>query len=353
MKPSRLKTVLESLLAQRWPAFVWGPPGIGKSSIVRAIAAERGLPVVDLRASLLDPTDLRGIPAIEAGRAVWCPPAFLPQSGQPPGILFLDEINAAPPLVQAGLYQLVLDRRVGEYELPAGWWIVAAGNRAQDRAVTFRMSSALANRFVHLELEADVEDWRAWALQRRIEPLVTSFIGVRPQLLCQEQDDAHAAYPTPRSWEMASDVIATFRQGTNTTPASDAASPPERRGTDGAAAYKACADVLPGIVGPAAAVEFAGFVKKAINERQLQAIVDDPHQAPLPQALDGLYLLTSWLAHQAAEEAVSRASAVLLTRLPPEFAVVLARDMIKARPAFMREPGYREFMRQHGHLVQR
>ena len=91
MKPSRLKAVLESMLGQRWPAFIWGPPGIGKSSIVHAIAAERGLPVIDLRASLLDPTDLRGIPAIEGGRAVWCPPAFLPREGEPPGVLFLDE----------------------------------------------------------------------------------------------------------------------------------------------------------------------------------------------------------------------------------------------------------------------
>ena len=186
MKPSRLTTVLESLLAQRWPAFIWGPPGVGKSSIVRHIAAARGLPVIDLRASLLDPTDLRGIPAIEGGRAVWCPPSFLPKPEDKPGVLFLDEINAAPPLVQASLYQLVLDRRVGEYVLPDGWWIVAAGNRQQDRAVTFRMSSALANRFVHLELEPDVDDWRTWAIATGLDPLVVSFIGFRPALLRQE-----------------------------------------------------------------------------------------------------------------------------------------------------------------------
>ena len=328
MKPSRLKTVLESLLSQRWPAFIWGPPGIGKSSIVHTIARERSLPVVDLRASLLDPTDLRGIPAIEGGRAVWCPPAFLPQAGEPPGILFLDEINAAPPLVQASLYQLVLDRRVGEYELPPGWWIVAAGNRQQDRAVTFRMSSALANRFVHLDLETDIDDWREWALGRRLEPLVVSFVGVRPKLLWQEPGDA-SAYPTPRSWEMASDVIGTF------------------------GGHKACADVLPGIVGAGAAVEFAGFVKKAINERQMRAIVEDPAGAPLPEALDGIYLLTSWLAYHAQDVEVSKASAALLGRLPPEFGVVLARDMLKVRSGFMKETGYKDFIKTHGHLIAR
>jgi len=111
--------------------------------------------------------------------------------------------------------------------------------------------------------------------------------------------------------------------------------------------------VLPGIVGQAAAVEFAAFVKKAASEKQMRAIVDDPAQAPLPDTLDGTYLLTSWLAYHAADAQVSHASAVLLARLPPEFGVVLARDMLKARPAFARESGYREFLRQHGHLIQR
>lgn len=326
MKPSRLHTVLDALLTQRWPAFVWGPPGIGKSSIVQTIARERALPVIDIRASLLDPTDLRGIPAIENGRAVWCPPSFLPSAKDTPGVIFLDEINAAPPLVQASLYQLVLDRKVGEYELPPGWWIVAAGNRQQDRAVTFRMSSALANRFVHLDLEPDVEDWRNWALAQRLHPLVVSFIGVRPKLLSQEPADS-PAYPTPRSWHMASDVLITM------------------------GGAKEAADVMPGIVGEGAAVEFAAYAKKAVNEKQMRHIVYDPMGSELPQSLDGIYMLTSWLAFHAQDEQVSQASAQLLLRLPPEFAVVLARDMIKANPAFMREQGYKDFMKKHGHLI--
>jgi hypothetical protein len=328
MKPSRLRSVLEALLGQRWPAFIWGAPGVGKSTIVRAIAAERQLPVVDLRASLLDPTDLRGIPAIESGRAVWCPPAFLPSADDPPGVLFLDEINAAPPLVQASLYQLVLDRRVGEYQLPEGWWIVAAGNRHQDRAITFRMSSALANRFVHLELEPDVEDWRQWAVARRIDPLVVSFIALRPALLCQEPGEG-SAYPTPRSWEMASDVLSAF------------------------GGPRDCADVLPGVVGQAAAIEFGAHVKKSISERKMRALIADPEHGEIPESLDGLHVLTSWLAWQASDPQVSRAAARLLSRMPPEFAVVLARDMLKGLPAFAREPGYRAFMKQHGQLIAR
>ena len=129
MKASRLISVLNGLMSQPWAVFIWGAPGIGKSSIVRHIAEAKNLPVVDLRASLLDPTDLRGIPMIQNKTSVWCPPSFLPKTSDKPGILFLDEINAAPPLVQAALYQLILDRRVGEYVLPDGWKIIAAGNR--------------------------------------------------------------------------------------------------------------------------------------------------------------------------------------------------------------------------------
>lgn len=328
MKPSRLASVLTSLQQQRWPAFVWGPPGVGKSSIVREVAATASLPVVDLRAALLDPTDLRGIPSIVDGRAVWCPPTFLPRADQPPGVLFLDEINAAPPMVQAGLYQLVLDRRIGEYELPAGWWVVAAGNRQQDRAVTFRMSSALANRFVHLQLEPDLSDWREWAIGRKIDPMVVSFLAVRPQLLSDAPGES-AAYPTPRSWEMLSDVIAAF------------------------GGYRECADLIAGIVGEAAAIEFSGFAKKALKEADILAILSDPENAPVPTTLDDIYMLTSWLAVSAGRPGVLPAAAVLLSRIPPEFGVVLARDMLNAAPAFARQPGYQAFLKQHGKLLLR
>lgn len=325
MKPSRLRGVLEGLLNQRWPAFVWGPPGIGKSAIVRDVASSARLAVIDLRASLLDPTDLRGIPAIEGGRAVWCPPSFLPKPDEPPGVLFLDEINAAPPLVQASLYQLVLDRRVGEYVLPDRWWIVAAGNRQQDRAVTYRMSSALANRFVHLSLDVDVDDWRSWAIGRGLNPLVVSFIGFRPSLL-NEAPGESPAYATPRSWEMLSDVLESF------------------------GSVKACADLLPGIVGDGSAREFMSFVKKADSAKKIEEVIADPAGASLPNSLDGIYVLTSWIAHNAKRTEVVDAAAVLLHRLSPEFAVVLARDMLKARPAFAREPLYREFMKRHSSL---
>jgi len=326
MKPSRLSAGLESMLGQRWPAFIWGPPGIGKSAIVHSVAKQAGLQVIDLRASLLDPTDLRGIPAIVDKKAVWCSPAFLPDSNAQPGVLFLDEINAAPPLVQASLYQLVLDRRIGEYVLPHGWWIVAAGNRQKDRAVTFRMSSALSNRFVHIELDVDSSDWRDWALKNELHHMVVAFISFKPSLLRQDPADS-AALPTPRTWEMLSDVLKKFGD------------------------IEKCSDIVPGIVGPGAATEFSAFVKRALNLGQMEKILQDPEAAPLPKSLDGLHVLTTWLVHSADRPDVAKASAVLLNRLPPEFAVVLAKEMLALNASFSRQEAYKSFMKKNAQLI--
>ena len=320
MKASRLTTVLENLLDQPWAAFIWGAPGIGKSSIVRQIAERRRMPLIDIRASLLDPTDLRGIPIIQDGTAVWCPPSFLPKKSDKPGILFLDEINAAPPLVQAALYQLILDRRVGEYELPEGWRIIAAGNRREDKAVTFRLSSALANRFIHLNLEVDPDDWHAWATNRGIIPEVTAFLKYRPQLLQAASEDEQA-FATPRSWEMVSDVVAKF------------GSPAKAR------------DVIPGIVGTGPAVEFLTFAKKAVLRKEIDAIIADPAGATIPTELDRLWVLVSFLVAGGQNDGIRKIVPPLLPRLPVEFSIVLLRDLIRCRPQIVQEKGVSDFLK--------
>ncbi|WP_202947367.1 MoxR family ATPase [Zavarzinella formosa] len=139
--------------------------------------------MVDVRATLLDPVDLRGLPSVVRGTAVWCPPAFLPRECR--GLLFLDELAQAPPLVQAACLQLTLDRRLGEYELPEGWGVIAASNRSEDRAGTHRLISPLLNRFVHLDLEVSADDWQAWAVTANIAAKVRSFLRFRPGLLFQ------------------------------------------------------------------------------------------------------------------------------------------------------------------------
>lgn len=327
MRPTRVLEVLTQLLDARWAVFLWGPPGAGKSSVVRQAATRLGMPLLDVRAALLDPTDIRGIPAIADGRAVWCPPSFLPRDGDAPGILFLDELSAAPPLVQASLYQLVLDRRVGEYELPAGWRIVAAGNRAGDRSISYRMPAALANRFVHLDFEVDVEDWHAWAIGAGISPLVVGFLSLRSELL-YNMSTPDRGFPTPRSWEIVSDTLRALK------------------GVD------AARDVVPGIVGEAASIEFLSYCDHAISAEAIARIVADPEGAELPNSLGDLYALVAYLVSASAKAAnVRQASGRLLQRLSPELAVLLARDLLRVHPAFARDAGFRAFIATNADLL--
>jgi ATPase family associated with various cellular activities (AAA) len=183
--------------------MIWGAPGIGKSSIVSQLAAVHQLGFIDLRLSQLAPTDLRGLPVAENGLSKWFPPEFLPQSGR--GILFLDEINMAPPAMQGMAQQLILDRRVGSYVVPDGWFIWAAGNRKEDRAGVFDMPAPLANRFLHLQVEPDFESFKAYALATGFHEQAIAFLSFRPCLL-HKIDPQQPAWCSPRSWVMASNL---------------------------------------------------------------------------------------------------------------------------------------------------
>jgi hypothetical protein len=208
MKASSLISSITSLIEQKVPTFLWGAPGIGKSSIIKQIADEKEMGFIDLRLALMDPTDLKGIPFYdkESHTALWAPPAFLPREGE--GILFLDELNSAAPSVQASAYQLILDRKVGEYELPSGWAIVAAGNRESDRGVTYRMPSPLANRFVHFEMEVDVADWKYWAYKKEIDERIISYISYKQEhLFTFDVKSDVKSFATPRSWEFVNSIL--------------------------------------------------------------------------------------------------------------------------------------------------
>ncbi len=322
MTPSQIRTNLDALWKTRWPAFIWGPPGVGKSAIVSQLAAERGLELIDIRAPLLDPTDLRGIPAVVGDRAEWFAPSFLPRADAKPGILFFDELNAAPPIVQASLYQLVLDRRVGEYRLPDGWRIVAAGNREQDRSVVFRMPDALANRFVHLQFEPVFDDWRRWAVTRRLNPTVVSFLTVRRELL-HKPGGTERAFPTPRSWEIAADILDAYGPDIATD------------------------EVLAGTVGTGAAVELQEFIGSALSAAEIEAVLADPDAAKLPKKLSSLYVLVNNIARRSDDLVVRAAAGRLLARLPLEIATLLAKDLLSAWPRFVTDANFKSFIEQH------
>jgi MoxR-like ATPase len=207
MTPKALQAFLNRIIQKHLMTsiMIWGPPGIGKSSIVGQLAAVNQLEFTDLRLSQLAPTDLRGLPVAVEGLSKWYPPEFLPRAGQ--GILFLDEINMAPPTMQGMAQQLILDRRVGSYVVPEGWFIWAAGNRKEDRASVFDMPAPLANRFLHLQVEPDFESFKSYALEQGVHEQIIAFLSYRSTLL-HKIDPQQPAWCSPRSWIMASTLHA-------------------------------------------------------------------------------------------------------------------------------------------------
>lgn len=317
MRPSQIAIALGHLIDANQPVMLHGSPGVGKSDVVRQIAKQRGIDLIDLRLSQLDPVDLRGVPSVDTKKHIttWNTPSFLPTDGN--GILFLDEINSAAQATQAAAYQLVLDRKLGDYMLPPGWAIIAAGNRSTDRAIVNQMSTALKNRFTHLNYEVNNDDWCDWALRSNIAVEVLGFIRFRPMLLnefeqrneskeekerVQRLKDAQA-FATPRSWEFLSKVV-------QQKPASDIE-------------Y----ELYSGIVGEGAAAEFMGYLKYYRDLPNLDALLMNPGAAKVPTEPATLYALATGLATKATQDNIERVVKYAL-RLPAEFQVLLMKDAI-------------------------
>ena len=254
MTVSGLETLFRSILDSLWngkaapeklpPLMVWGAPGLGKSTIIRELAKEYGVDFIDVRLAQREPVDIRGLPVPTEKGVEWRVSAEWPRDPNSKGIILFDELTAADRSLQVAAYEFILDRRLGDlYKVPDGWYICAAGNRTEDRAVATTMSSALANRFLHIELESNANDWLVWAAKNEIFPSVSGFIRFRPQMLFNQQDEnLERGWPSPRSWERVSTMMKVL---------------PDDEDLIRHAVY--------GLVGNTAGIEFMAFHKMALN----------------------------------------------------------------------------------------
>ena len=305
MKPSAIRTTLAHLIAQQRPAFLWGAPGVGKSDVVKQTAKDLGLELRDVRLALLDPIDLKGFPVVDTlkKKMSWLAADFLPTKGK--GILFLDELNAAVPTVQAASYQLILDRAIGDYKLPAGWYVMGAGNRAQDRAVVNEMPSALKSRFIHLDYDVNVDDWNEWAMVNEIHTDVRAFIRFRPNLLHSHDAATNPrSFPCPRTWKFVNDIYK-----------SNLSQDMEF-------------EMIKGTVGEGASAEFSGFVRLIKDLPTVDEVLLDPVRARLPASPAAMYALVTALDAKVTVANIARVMSYV-ERMPTEFQVLFIRSAMR------------------------
>lgn len=322
MRPAHLSKVLQQEFTSavhglHTPVMLWGPPGVGKSQIVAQIAAENSAPVIDIRLSQMEPSDLRGIPMRAGDHVEWAIPSILPDAERhgEAGILFLDEITSAPPSVSAAAYQLILDRCLGNYQVPDGWAIFAAGNRQGDRGVTYTMPSPLANRFSHFDVDINLDDWVSWAYRQGIDDRIIAFLRFRPEKLF-EFDPAHnpVAFPTPRSWEFAHNALQKFGNST-----------------------ELLTETLQACVGPATGIELKAYIDNLTNMPDLQEIIAG-EAVQVPREVDLQYAVATALVGHAiraldddGEERVHGNILRFASQFPErEMGVMMVSDMTRA-----------------------
>lgn len=219
VRPSETKPIVLRAMKAKRPIFLWGSPGIGKSDLIQQIVDSGELGnayMIDMRLALMEPTDLRGYPFRnpDTNTMEWAPAADLPTehlaSQYDTIVLFMDELNSAPPSVQAAAYQLVLNNKIGQYSLPSNVVIVAAGNKETDRGVTFRMPSPLANRFRHINMDVNFEDWSIWATDNKVHHDVIGYLTyAKADLFDFDPKTSSQAFATPRSWSFVSEILNT------------------------------------------------------------------------------------------------------------------------------------------------
>jgi hypothetical protein len=300
MRTNDTLAVLKQLFSQPTRAgavMLFGAPGTGKTAIVAQAAAAAGKELRTIALPTCEAVDVRGMPVIVDGQTRWASP--LPRDGE--GVLLLDELSSAAPDVQVAAHHLVWDEQGSDLTLPAGWHVVATGNRAADRAVHRPMPSPLRNRMTLIDVETDADTWAAWAARNNVHPFVQGFIRWLPGELTVKEIPDVGAFPSPRAWARASNVL------------SLAVSPAVE------------SELLAGIVGQAAAVKFSAYLATARTLPDIEAIMREPGKAPLPGEPSLRYAITCSLAQYTRMR--QQSAMKYIERLPAEYAVLYIREI--------------------------
>lgn len=325
----KAKEMARAYYYKNTPCYLWGPPGVGKSAGLRQVAQEEKIGFIDVRLGSKLPEDLHGIPVpdIETQRAIWLKADFWPDEERdgPKGIIVFDEMSDTSKAIQSATYQIVLDRCIGNFKLLPGWWPVAAGNRREDRAAAQAVSTALCNRFAHIDVRADYDTWREYANVKQLHPFMVAFLKMRPDLLHLMTGSDLRAFPSPRAWEEACKFVD---------------EPPSIR-----------QDLICGLVGPGAAAEFEAKMR-GVTIPDIEDIVADPKGCMIPKEAASRYALSSMLAQNISKKNFERVSIYIKRgELGRDFEVVTILDAVRRDKELMNHKPFNDFAERNGELI--
>jgi hypothetical protein len=337
MRPSHVAKVLDAFITTQRREYLWSAPGIGKTALVQqAVQRATGDAArycITVRAAQIDAVDTRGVPTVvtegKVRRTVYASPSFLPTEPAPRGgVVHLDELAQALPIVKCSLFELIECGRIGEYALPDGWTVWSSSNRVEDRAGASRNNTALDSRFhSHIDVDVSHEDWHDHAVKAGFDPIIPAFIRLRPELLHQFDPTTNPrVFPCPRTWQYASDVL---RSGL----------PDE-----------VLLGVLAGTVGEGPAGELVGYLQTYRELPDLDEVLKRPEQADVPENLAVLYALQAALTERAREVKDVKACGPIVkyvTRFPKEYAIVAMRDLAQVNAKLLTLPESQPFLKEH------
>ena len=335
ISPTVLKDEIKTNMRAGLNTMIWGAPGIGKSEIPQQVARELNLPLLDFRANLFDPVDVRGIPYLKQPSAdsqkftSWAVPDVFPiaeRDGER-GILFIDELPTAPPATQNAFLQLLLTREIGDYKMPMGWSIISAGNELTDSASVYQMPSPVKNRLSHYKLEPTISDWVDWAHQNSIDSNVIAFIQYRPNLLNSFSADEYA-FPTPRSWAFVSKKLAMQPDNDNEVIFYGVSS----------------------LVGDGPAGEFIAFKEIADELPDIDKVIQTPSEYKKNDNPALLYALATAVATRA-EDATIKNIMKLASKIPVEFQVILMKGIFSRDANLRKHEDVRSWIKENAHIA--
>lgn len=334
ISPKELEQAIVRTLFARLTPYISGSPGIGKSDIIKNIAEELNLELIDVRLSQLDSTDISGFPMIKGDKTEFIPPAIFPIESDPIPknkdgyLLFLDELSSASLATQAAAFKLILDRKVGQYNLHPRVAIVGAGNKATDKAIVNRMSTPMQSRMIHFNLVVSHTDWLSWANNNNIDPRITSFIEFRPQLLHNfNPDHKDNTYPCPRTWVFTHKLIKDVKQFTDLD-----------------------SKIVAGTIGEGAAREFKAFTEIYESLPTINKIKENPETIQLSDKPDILYALTGLIASNINKENINQLIK-FVERFPLEFQIITWISAINRNKEIYSLPRIKQWIKEHAKSV--